>query len=68
MNIAAPSHVKLAMHQPENEADVEFSEKRWVWMPDAKAGYLRGWVVSNTGTILKVRCEDDVVCTDIKRF
>lgn len=22
----------------------EFNEKRWVWVPDAREGYLAGWV------------------------
>ena len=22
----------------------EFNEKKWVWVPDAKEGYLAGWV------------------------
>lgn len=26
-------------------ATAEFNEKKWVWMPDDKAGYLAGWVV-----------------------
>ncbi|KAG8905822.1 hypothetical protein FRB99_008187 [Tulasnella sp. 403] len=27
----------------------EFNEKRWVWVPDDKEGYLAGWVVSEDG-------------------
>lgn len=25
-------------------AQAEFNEKKWVWVPDAKEGYLAGWV------------------------
>jgi myosin protein heavy chain len=32
-------------------AAAEFNEKRWVWVPDDKEGYLAGWVV---------REEDDI--------
>lgn len=24
--------------------DAEFNEKKWIWVPDAKEGYLAGWV------------------------
>lgn len=26
-------------------AQAEFNEKKWVWVPDDKDGYLAGWVV-----------------------
>ena len=32
-------------------AQAEFNEKKWVWVPDDKDGYLAGWVVKE---------EDDV--------
>ena len=32
-------------------AQAEFNEKKWVWVPDDKEGYLAGWVV---------REEDDI--------
>ena len=32
-------------------AQAEFNEKKWVWVPDDKDGYLAGWVV---------REEDDI--------
>ena len=32
-------------------AQAEFNEKKWVWVPDDKEGYLAGWVA---------REEDDV--------
>lgn len=27
----------------------EFNEKKWVWVPDDKEGYLSGWVVNEEG-------------------
>ena len=27
----------------------EFNEKKWVWVPDDKEGYLSGWVMSEDG-------------------
>ena len=27
-------------------AQAEFNEKKWVWVPDEKEGYLAGWVNS----------------------
>lgn len=32
-------------------AQAEFNEKKWVWVPDDKEGYLAGWVA---------REEDDI--------
>ena len=30
-------------------AQAEFNEKKWVWVPDDKEGYLAGWVVREEG-------------------
>lgn len=30
-------------------AQAEFNEKKWVWVPDDKEGYLSGWVMSEDG-------------------
>ncbi len=27
----------------------EFNEKKWVWVPDDKDGYMAGWVVKEEG-------------------
>lgn len=27
----------------------EFNEKKWVWVPDEKEGYIAGWVVREDG-------------------
>lgn len=32
----------------------EFNEKKWVWIPDEKEGYLGGWVVEEDGDIGEV--------------
>lgn len=32
----------------------EFNEKKWVWVPDEKEGYLGGWVVEEQGDIGEV--------------
>jgi hypothetical protein len=40
------------LHTSQSEAahaaalQAEFNEKRWVWVPDEKEGYLAGWVNS----------------------
>lgn len=36
-------------------AQAEFNEKKWVWVPDDKDGYLAGWVVKeedDTGEVV----------------
>ena len=30
-------------------AQAEFNEKKWVWVPDDREGYLSGWVVREDG-------------------
>jgi Myosin N-terminal SH3-like domain len=32
----------------------EFNEKKWVWVPDDKDGYLAGWVVKEDGDLGEV--------------
>lgn len=32
----------------------EFNEKKWVWVPDEKEGYLAGWVNKEDGDIGEV--------------
>ena len=32
-------------------AQAEFNEKKWVWVPDDKDGYLAGWVVKEQDDI-----------------
>ena len=29
----------------------EFNEKKWVWVPDEKEGYLAGWVHQEDGNV-----------------
>jgi hypothetical protein len=29
----------------------EFNEKKWVWVPDEKEGYLAGWVHKEDGNV-----------------
>lgn len=35
-------------------AQAEFNEKKWVWVPDDKDGYLAGWVVKEEDDIGEV--------------
>ena len=35
-------------------AQAEFNEKKWVWVPDDKEGYLAGWVVREEGDMGQV--------------
>lgn len=40
--------------------DAEFASKRWVWLPDSKRAFIKGFVISEEeGDRLKVRCSDD---------
>ena len=32
----------------------EFNEKKWVWVPDEREGYLAGWVIREEGDIGEV--------------
>ena len=42
-----PSHSAEAARAA--AAQAEFNEKKWVWVPDDKEGYLSGWVVNEEG-------------------
>ena len=35
-------------------AQAEFNEKKWVWVPDDKEGYLAGWVVREESDVGEV--------------
>lgn len=49
----SPSHGKMPVPRLSQSAEAaraaalqaEFNEKKWVWVPDDKEGYLAGWVV-----------------------
>jgi len=42
----------------------EFNEQRWVWVPDAKQGYLAGWVIKEDEDLaaaeVRMRGSDEV--------
>lgn len=65
--MAHPALIAKYRKPGQNLADAasatEFSSKRWVWCPDAQAGYVGGWVVdedAQNGTCT-VACVDDKV-------
>ena len=35
-------------------AQAEFNEKKWVWVPDDRDGYLAGWVVNEEDDVAQV--------------
>lgn len=35
-------------------AQAEFNEKKWVWVPDDKEGYLAGWVAREEEDVAEV--------------
>lgn len=60
----APAYLKSAIaRQDDSVSDVEFGEKKWVWIKDEKSGFLRAWITKEDGDILSVRCSDDSVST-----
>ena len=44
-----PSHSAEAARAAALQA--EFNEKKWVWVPDDRDGYLAGWVVKEEGDV-----------------
>lgn len=47
-----PSHSAEAARAA--AAQAEFNEKRWVWVPDDKEGYLAGWVNKEEEDMLEI--------------
>lgn len=47
-----PSHGAEAARAAALQA--EFNEKKWVWVPDDKEGYMSGWVVNEDGDAAEV--------------
>ncbi|KAH8915330.1 hypothetical protein BT69DRAFT_897438 [Atractiella rhizophila] len=43
-------------------AQAEWNEKRWVWVPDEKEGYIAGWIIQEE-TVENERGEMEEVCT-----
>lgn len=49
----------MPAHWPSNSSDAakaaaaqaEFNEKKWVWVPDEKEGYIAGWVDREEGDV-----------------
>lgn len=58
----APAYLKSAVEKHvDPAAEAEFGAKKWVWVKDANAGFLRAWVTKEEGDNLQVRCTDDSV-------
>lgn len=48
------------------EGENDFSGKRYVWVRDAQAAFVRGWVVEELeGSRLLVQCDDGSVSTTL---
>ena len=48
----------------------EFNEKKWVWVPDAKEGYLAGWVNEEEEDAAQVimSAGGEVSCSNLQRI
>lgn len=58
----APAYLKSAVERHvDSAAEAAFGEKKWVWVKDGGAGFLRAWVKKEDGDNLHVRCTDDSV-------
>lgn len=53
VSLTSPGSTSSTLHMPASQSaeaaraaaqQAEFNEKKWVWVPDAKEGYLAGWV------------------------
>jgi myosin heavy chain 9/10/11/14 len=55
------SSVSKILKSTRNSAveDAEFASKRWVWLPDDNHAFIKGFVISEEGDNLTVRCSDD---------
>ena len=66
-NTFAPKFIKTEELQGRSEisgieGENDFSGKRYVWLRDPEAAFIRGWVVEDMeGGRLKVQCDDDTV-------
>ena len=54
MSVSAPRLSQNAEAARAAAAQAEFNEKKWVWVPDEKDGYLAGWVVSEEDEVGEV--------------
>jgi myosin protein heavy chain len=66
-NTFAPKFIQSESSEKDNrvrgiEGENDFSGKRYVWVPDAKAAFVKGWVVEEleSGRLL-VQCDDGSV-------
>lgn len=48
----------------DNLQNSEFAAKKWVWVPDDKLAFIKGFVVDEDleDGKLRIRCVDDSVC------
>ena len=66
-NTFAPAFIKTAevRHGPDVvkgiEGENDFSGKRYVWLKDPTAAFVRGWVVEEGGNRMLVQCDDGSV-------
>lgn len=58
----SPAYLKFEDEPLRNTiAEVEFGEKKWVWVKDDKAGFLKAWIIKEDGDLLHVQCTNDLV-------
>lgn len=62
MGTFAPAYLKSAVDRKVDPiAEAAFGEKKWVWVRDSRAGFLKAWVTREDDEILYVRCTDETV-------
>lgn len=73
-NTFAPKFIQSGSPEKDNrvrgiEGENDFSGKRYVWMPDPKAAFVKGWVVEELeGGGLLVQCDDGTVSSPISKY
>ncbi|CCG81796.1 putative Myosin type II heavy chain [Taphrina deformans PYCC 5710] len=56
----APAYLKSAVERKvDPAAEAAFGEKKWIWVKDEKAGFLKAWITQEDATKFHVRCSDD---------
>lgn len=69
MPVPRPSQNAEAARAAAQQA--EFNEKKWVWVPDAKEGYLAGWVnreEDDAAEVIMAAGGEVCLCCEISHF
>ncbi|OMH84041.1 hypothetical protein AX774_g2441 [Zancudomyces culisetae] len=65
---ATPTSFLMSTQNIFDQSQVNFTEKKWVWVPDEKEGYIAGYIIEELDGIAKIHLMNGMVSTKLFFF